>query len=237
MDTKTNMFKYFLATAVLVLIVYLLWLAWPMLGILTDAEAMKALIMSFGVFAPLFLISIQIIQIVIAPIPATVITLAGGYIFETYLATLYAMIGTTIGFWIVFTISRKFGVKVIKYFASEQSMDKYNKLASSKGMIAFIVFGFVFPFLPDAVLGYIAGLTPMRIKSLLILSIITRTPGVMLTSFIGSKAGNGEFSIILIALSILAVVLLVAYYKKDLIYSYIDKFQDWMLCKPANKKD
>ena len=228
-------------TARLMLVLFMLlfaawigWLLWPHLELFTSRSQIDELITSAGIFAPLVYILLQAIQVVIAPVPATVITLTGGFIFDTFWATFYSMVGTTLGFWIVFLISRKFGRRLVKFVVSKERMKRYDKLASEKGMLGFIAFGFLFPFLPDPVVGYIAGLTPMRISSLLILSIITRTPGVLITTFIGSRAGAGEYGVVAIVAVALVIVLSLAHFTRGKIYNYINQVHAWML-RPQTK--
>ncbi len=220
---------------ILALLVWVGWLFWPQLSVFTDRDRLNELILSAGVFGPLIFIGLQAIQVVIAPIPATIVTLAGGFIFDTFWGTVYSMIGTTLGFFIVFVISKKFGRRAIRFVVDEERMKKYDKLSSSKGVLGFIIFGFLFPFLPDAVIGYIAGLTPMRIRSLLVLSIVTRIPGVLTTNFIGSKAGAGEFGIVAVVGALLIVVLIIAHFTRGRMYRIINSFHGWMLPKPDTR--
>lgn len=214
-----------------------LWLAWPYLGAFTNRDELDALIESAGVFGPLVFILMQIVQVIVAPIPATVVTLAGGYIFGTFLGTVYAMIGSTLGFWAVFVISKRYGRKIIRFMVSEQKMRKYDKLTANKSVLAFIVFGFLFPLLPDAVIGYMAGLTVMKIKSLVILSFITRVPGTLMTSYVGSRLGTGDYTLVAVLAVLIVILLVVAHCKRDALYGYIDRFHAWMLgTKKFNNK-
>lgn len=198
-------------------------LIWPYLSFLTDRDALRDLILSAGIWAPLVYMLLQIMQVVIAPIPGTVISLAGGYVFETALATLYAMIGTTIGFWIVFTVSKRYGRRVMKYFASAESVAKYDKISTSKSAYAFIAVGFLFPFIPDPILGYIAGTTPISTRVLMIIAVIMRTPGVLMTSLVGSQVGQGNYTTVAVLLVGLVIVLALSLIFRQRIDQLADK--------------
>lgn len=191
-------------------------LVWPYLSFLTDRDELRRIILGAGPWAPVVFMLLQALQVVIAPIPGTVISLAGGYIFEAVLATIYAMIGTTIGFWIVFVISKRYGRRVMKYFVPEDKVEKYDQVATSKGAFAFIAVGFLFPFIPDPILGYIAGTTPIPTRVLMVICILMRLPGTAMTSTVGSQFGQGNYLTVFILLAALAVVLLlgVIFYKQ-----------------------
>lgn len=184
--------------------------AWPYLEFLTDREALREIILGAGVWAPLVYMLLQFTQVVIAPIPATVIGLVGGYIFETFWSTIYAMIGTTLGFLVVFIIAKKYGRRVMKFFVPTGSVEKYDKLATSKGGFVFIALGFLFPFIPDPILGYIAGTTPISTRVLMIIAIVMRTPGTLVTSLVGSQFGQGNYKTVGALVAILAVVLILS---------------------------
>lgn len=183
---------------------------WPNIAFLTDRDAVRELILEAGPWAPLVYIGLQITQTVIAPIPGTVISVVGGYIYGTLLSTLYAMIGTTLGFFAVFVISKRYGRRAMKYFVSKESVKKYDKLSTSKSGYVFIALGFLFPFIPDPVLGYIAGTTPISTRVLMVICTAMRFPGVMMSSFVGSQVGEGNFGVVAIFITLLIIVLVLS---------------------------
>lgn len=192
------------------------FLVWPHISFLTDRDAVRELIVEAGPWAPLVYVGLQITQTVFAPIPGTVISIVGGYIYGTMLSTLYAMIGTTLGFLVIFTLSKRYGRRIMKYFVSDESVDKYDKLSTSKSGYVFIALGFLFPFIPDPVLGYIAGTTPISTRVLMIICTVMRLPGVMMSSFVGSQVGEGNFGVVAIFIVLLIIVLVLSavFYKQ-----------------------
>ncbi len=207
-QVRRNWTKRWLTLAVVLLVLVILGaLAWPHMDFLTNRQELQQIVLSAGPWAPLVFMFLQLLQVVVAPIPGTVISLAGGYIFEALWATIYAMIGTTIGFWIVFVISKRYGRRVIKYFVPADKVAKYDKVASSKGAFAFLAVGFLFPFIPDPILGYIAGTTPIPTRVLMVICILMRLPGVAMTSTVGSQFGQGNYQTVVWLLVGLAIVL------------------------------
>lgn len=208
--------RWLTLTLILVVVVALAALIWPYISFLTDREELQRIVVDSGPWAPLVFMFLQMLQVVIAPLPGTVISLAGGYIFEAVWATLYAMIGTTVGFWIVFVVSKRYGRRVMKYFVPADKIAKYDRIASSKGAFAFISVGFLFPFIPDPVLGYVAGTTPIPTRVLMVISLLMRFPGIAMTSTVGSQFGQGNYTTVVVMLAVLLAVLVlgVIFYKQ-----------------------
>ena len=74
----------------------------------SDREKIKLLISSFGSGAPLVFMSIQILQIIFAPVPGEATGFIGGYLFGTLPGFIYSSIGLTVGSWLNFIIGRFF---------------------------------------------------------------------------------------------------------------------------------
>src|SRR4030066_1416472 len=64
-----------------------------------DPHQLKKVIKSFGHYAPLAYILLQIMQVVIAPIPGGAIEFLGGYLFGVKAGFIYSMIGLILGSW------------------------------------------------------------------------------------------------------------------------------------------
>ena len=75
---------------------------------LHDKHQLKTIISSFGAYSPLAYILIQILQVIIAPIPGGAIEFLGGYLFGVKAGFLYSMIGVILGSWFAFSLARVF---------------------------------------------------------------------------------------------------------------------------------
>ena len=73
-----------------------------------DFPDLLILIRSFGPYSPLAYILLQIIQVVVAPIPGGAIEFLGGYLFGVTAGFLYSMIGLILGSWLAFSLARIF---------------------------------------------------------------------------------------------------------------------------------
>ena len=126
--------------------------------IFESTQALQEYVGGFGAWAPAIFILLQIAQVIIAPIPGNVTTLAGGAMFGFWPALAYSTIAILIGSLIAFGIGRVCGRPLVNKLAPADVVDKYlNVLAGKQRMTLALMF--LFPFFPDDVLCLLAGLT------------------------------------------------------------------------------
>ncbi|MBF0121497.1 MAG: TVP38/TMEM64 family protein [Desulfobacterales bacterium] len=111
---------------------------------LSDKEKVTIFINSFGFAAPIVFISIQILQVVFAPIPGEVTGFIGGYLFGITKSFLFSTIGLTIGSWINFSLGRFLGEKYIQKLIPTHYFDRLDKIVKHEGLFIILVF-FIFP--------------------------------------------------------------------------------------------
>lgn len=186
------------------------------------ADAAKQYILSFGRAAPVFLIMLQVVQVIVFPIPGQAPGFAGGYVFGWQWGVTYTMLGLTVGSWLVFVLSRTLGrrfvekvngAEALKDFAalfvpqastSGRLYEKAKEGVSAHGLLTFFLI-MLLPALPDALVCYIAGLTRIPIWQLMIATIVGRFPGMLFLSMVGagfSKAESNVVFLVCIALTV-----------------------------------
>ncbi len=182
-------------------------------------EDLSKLLNSYGWKGVLVFIGIQILQVVVAAIPGEVVQIAGGYIYGTWMGTLYSMTGIFMGSIVVFIIARLIGYPVVKLAVSDAQINKFNfMINSSKSEIALFIL-FLIPGIPKDIVTYIAGITPVKPIRFFAIILIGRFPALLASSFIGHSAQKGNY-LIVIMLSSAAVILFVSgYLLKDKIIS------------------
>ncbi len=174
-----------------------------------DPQRLDRLLHSFGWRGILVFIGIQILQILVAAIPGEIVQIAGGYIYGTWLGTLYSLIGILLGSILVFSIVRLLGYPLVRLVASETQIKKFNSIFSSSKSEAATFILFLIPGIPKDVLTYIAGVTPVKPLRFFIIIMIGRFPALLASSYIGHGAHNGNYALVII-LCVAAVVLFLA---------------------------
>lgn len=84
LSTKTIVKLWLVIIVVIALIGYLTWdiiATGPLVRFLTNRDELIASVKSWGIFAPLLFILLQVLQTVVAPIPGQVVGSIGGFIF------------------------------------------------------------------------------------------------------------------------------------------------------------
>ncbi|MBO7664466.1 TVP38/TMEM64 family protein [Candidatus Saccharibacteria bacterium] len=213
-----------LAVGVLLLSGYVIWdilAGGPLTSLLSNHDRVVAFVERMGFFAPFIYILLQIAQIILAPIPGQVVGGVGGYLFGWW-GILWTLIGSTIGYLIMILISRKFGRSLIEKIFKKSAMDKFDFIfGENAAIILFLVF--LLPGLPDDMVGYMAGLTDVPIKSLIVLMTLGHIPTIIITNYIGM--GLGESNLVPVAIVAVVVVLIfgVALWQKDRIIKLLKK--------------
>ena len=189
-----------------------------------DPHQLKKVIRSFGPYAPLAYILLQIIQVVVAPIPGGAIEFLGGYLFGASAGMLYSMIGLILGSWLAFSLARIFEKIAVEKFVSEETRKKFDYLVEHEGVIlSFILF--LLPGFPKDALCYILGLTPMHLGIFLIISTLGRIPGTLMATLQGAKAFEHQYKLFLLLLGISAFVILAFYIYHEEIHNLVKKLK------------
>ena len=154
---------------------------------LTNIEALKAFILSTGIWGRLVFILLVILEVVVLPIPSIILCLTGTALFGPLQAFLLVTTGNVIGSLIAFSLGRVFGKKLVAWIVGKEEVNKYRRLLSNKGKFLLIIM-FLFPLFPDDMLCMIAGLTTMSYGFFITAVLLTRPITVAANCFLGSGA-------------------------------------------------
>jgi uncharacterized membrane protein YdjX (TVP38/TMEM64 family) len=193
------------------------------LHLAANPDNLKTLLSSYGVLGILIFILIQIIQVIIAFLPGELTQLAGGYIYGTFMGTLYSMTGITLGSIIVFFTSRFLGDSLLNLFMSKERFEKFSFLINSpkSEMIMFILF--LIPGMPKDSLSYLAGITPVKPVNFLVVSSLARFPALFVSSYVGANLQQGNFTTVIIVILISCSLIAAGFFMKDKIFRYLHR--------------
>lgn len=151
----------------------------------SSEENLKNFLNSCGVFAPIFFVFLQIVQVIIPLIPGGISTGVGVIIFGPLWGFVYNYIGIVIGSIIVFFIARKYGMPLIKKMFKKELIDKYigwlNKGKKFEKLFAAAIF---LPVAPDDFLCYLAGVTDISVKKYVAIIILLKPFTISLYSLL-----------------------------------------------------
>lgn len=154
-----------------------------------DRTKVEAFVMGFGPWAPLSSILLHAAQVLLAPIPGQVIDAVNGYLFGTVWGTIYSLVGVCAGSGAAMALARHFGRPWVERLIKGEALERLDTYSRQRGALFFFLV-FLFPFLPDDVACFLAGLTPLPLSELIVLAAIGRLPGIFVANFVGANAAN-----------------------------------------------
>ena len=152
-----------------------------------DKETLRSIILSFGAFAPIASILLNIAQAVVAPIPGFVVPFVNGAVFGTWEGILITWIGGVAAastcFWIARTFGKNFAHKICSQFKVAETLNtKLERHAFPALIMARLVPGVPFDFL-----SYFVGLTRVRYTPFAVATAVGSAPHAYLYAFMGNS--------------------------------------------------
>ena len=150
-------------------------------------------IRSFWALGWLVMLGLQILQVFIALIPGEFVETAAGFAFGPWLGTAICYLGIAFATTLIFTLTRRYGIKLVEVFVSREKINELRFLntAQKRNMLIFLIF--FIPGTPKDLLTYFVGLTDIRLRTFLLLSMVARVPSVISSTFGGHLLGEEKY--------------------------------------------
>ena len=159
----------------------------PLIRFLADQERVRAWIEGFGVWGPLALIGMIIVQTVLSVSPVSLLAVVGAYVFGFWQGVLYAFIGLAIGSSLCMILGRRFGRPLVDRLIDPKSIAIFDRFAEKRGPIFFFII-FVMPWVPDDLACYAIGLSRLPLKLMIPLAAVGRMPSVIVQCWLTAYA-------------------------------------------------
>ena len=179
-----------------------------------DLESLKKYILSFGVWAPIVSFILMILQSIVAPLPAFLITFANaalfGWVKGAILSWTSAMAGAVLCFYIARFLGRDTVEKITSKFALDSIDEFFEKYGKHTILIARLL-----PFISFDIVSYAAGLTSMSFVSFFIATGIGQLPATIIYSYVGGMLTGGA-KLMMMGLLILSAISIFIYVLKKI---------------------
>lgn len=175
---------------------------------------------ALGVVAYLLL---QVLQVVVALIPGGVIQILGGILFGNFWGTVLCLIGLLLGTAAVFFMVRKFGMPVVEAFVDAKGINRFSFLNDTKKLEITVFILFLIPGMPKDALTYLVPLTKIKPSRFIILSMLARSPAVVLSILFGSSISRGDVFVAIPIFLAVAVLGLSGILLKDRVISALNR--------------
>lgn len=191
----------------------------------TDKSRIQTFITSFGIFAPFVFIFLQILQVLLAPIPGEASGIIGGFLFGITKGFFYSTIGLSLGSWVNFMIGRFMGKRFIRQMIPSDYLNRFDAIIKQQGIVVVFIF-FLFPGFPKDYLCLFLGLSTMPIRIFMILAVVGRMPGTFMLSLQGVALYEQDYQLLGIMMAINLVLVFIVYRNREKIYEKMAAYND-----------
>ena len=122
----------------------------------------------------------------------------GGFLYGTWLGTLYNYIGRILGHIIAFLITRFLGRPLFKNFVSQETIRKYDGYVSDKSLLLFLIY--FLPFFPDDEISYLSGLSKMKMKWFILANVFGHLGGSLGLAYMGAGVSSKDLAFWILSL-------------------------------------
>ncbi len=189
----------------------------------SSIEKVEAFFAQYRSQSILIYLGLQVIQIVICILPGAALQFSAGYLFHFWLGLLLTLSGALVGTVLTYYLGKLLGRDAVHMiFGEEKIQNMLTKINSKKGVIiVFLIY--LIPGVPKDLCTYAAGLSEMKLKPFLILSMVGRTPAMMGSLIIGQQVHMGGYTSAAIIGGIAVVLCVVGVVFRRQITDFFDK--------------
>ncbi len=223
-------FKFALLLVILVGIpLYIYFFHHDWIQMFSNIDNVKALFREYKAESVFFYIGSQILQIVICIIPGQWLQFAAGYMYGFWLGYLYSIIGAFLGSVLTYYLARILGHDAMHLIFGEEKIKSMLETMNSKKAVVLVFLIFLIPGVPKDLCNYVAGLSELKLKPFLIVSLIGRSPGMMGSLLIGRQICTGGYvsAAVIAAVAVVLCVIGIIFRKK--ITVILDKFYERLI--------
>jgi uncharacterized membrane protein YdjX (TVP38/TMEM64 family) len=195
-----------------------------LVNLVQDPEQFRRSLEDMGGSQYFFIILIQVLQIVVFPLPGQLSVIIAGLFGSSWgwiLGFIVTLLGLTIGAVIAFLIGRYFFRDWIsRKLAGNKTWQKFAGLSGGKGLwiIGLI---YVVPGLPNDFMCYVLGLSRAPLSKFILVTTVCRIPNVIITFFLGYFLGFSNWWIVGLITGAIIIITFLGYRYRQRIESWI----------------
>lgn len=172
-------------------------------------QAFRTWLLGFGAWAPVASAGLMVLQAVVAPLPAFVVTFTNGLVFGWAWGALLSWASALAGAALCFWIARALGRPPVERLLGGPTLDATDRFFARHGNRAVLV-ARLLPFVPFDAVSYGAGLTATGFWPFLLATGVGQLPATLLYSYLGQSL-TGSVRVVFWAFSVGAVLLLLGW--------------------------
>jgi uncharacterized membrane protein YdjX (TVP38/TMEM64 family) len=152
-------------------------------------EAITTSMEHAGIWGPVVLFILFVLQVFIAFIPGQALMVACGYLYGFWGGFLLSWLSLVVGGEMAYVLARNYGRPFAEKWISPTVLERWNKAAVGQG-ITFFAVSLVMPLVPNDAMCYVAGLGTISRIRFSIANLLGRGMACIITSAAGAFGGN-----------------------------------------------
>lgn len=149
-----------------------------------DIDAIKAYILSFGVWAPVISFLLMVLQSLAAPLPAFMLTFANAALFGWVKGALLSWSSAMAGAVLCYYIAKLYGRSAVEKLVNRFALAEADKFFSRYGKYAILI-ARLLPFISFDIVSYAAGLTSISFWEFFWATGLGQLPATVIYSYVG----------------------------------------------------
>ena len=150
-----------------------------------NLEAITASMEHAGIWGPIVLFILFVLQVFLAFIPGQALMIACGYLYGFWGGFVLSWLSLVVGGEIAYLLARRYGRPFAEKWIASSVLERWNKAAAGQG-IAFFALSLVMPLVPNDAMCYVAGLGTIRRLQFSIANALGRGMACLVTSAAGA---------------------------------------------------
>lgn len=176
-----------------------------------DFSVVRGFIEQYGMYAMLVSAGLMVLQSLLAPLPAFLITFANANLFGWWQGAILSWSSAMLGAVLCFFVARILGRDIVEKLTSKAGLQQIDSFFDKYGKHSILI-ARLLPFISFDIVSYAAGLTSMRFWAFFVATGIGQLPATIIYSYVGGMLSGGAqlfvmALLILFALSVLIVLL------------------------------
>ena len=199
-----------------------------------DFQKLKEFVASYGAYAAVISFLLMVLQSIIAPLPAFLITFANAALFGFWKGALLSWSSAMAGAALSFFIARSFGREFVEKLSSKGALNQIDAFFKRHGKQSILI-ARLLPFVSFDIVSYAAGLSGMSFWGFFIATGIGQTPATLVYSYVGGFLTGGAKWLVTGLLILFALGFMIALGKQ--LYEERSKKKDQADGKTAKAED
>lgn len=210
MNKKDKIKKIIYLSILIILCIFItIFILLPFIKLLMTEEGrvtIQSHVKSFGIFAPILFILMEITHIVLAFIPGGPVEIISGVLFGAIWGLVLCEIGIFIATIIIYHLVKKIGNPIVATFISEDKIKKFKFLHNEKKLELIVFIIMIIPGTPKDAILYITALTNINPTKFYFIATISRIPTVASSTLMGATLSKGKIELSIIIFLITAAI-------------------------------